>query len=140
MTQFNVTANYRSGIFTDNKILERKAAKALDEYAAKIGDEFQEQIEDRSWYWPNATKRQNGKRAGNPRDIVDTGELRDSQEGPNVGKGGLSQSFKWTAEHAALVKDGYITKTGRQIRGRDWIKTAMMAIPFAQFIARRMRS
>ena len=140
MTQFNVTANYIGGIFSDSKILERKAAKALDEYAAKIGDEFQEQIEAADWYWPNKTKRQNGKIAGNPRNIVDTGELRDSQQGPSVGKGGLSQSFKWTAEHAALVKDGYITTTGRQVRGRDWIKTAMMAIPFSQFIARRMRS
>jgi hypothetical protein len=71
---------------------------------------------------------------------VDTGELRDSQEGPNVGKGGLSQSFKWTAEHAVLVKEGYLTSTGRRIFGRDWIKTAMQAIPFDQFIARRMRS
>ena len=136
MTKFIFNAE----VNIDESILRRKAIKALDEYSAKIGDEFQEQIEARSWYWPNTTKRKNGKRAGNPRDIVDTGELRDSQEGPTVAEGGLAQGFKWTAEHAALVRDGYITSAGRQIFGRNWIKTAMQAIPFAQFIARRMRS
>lgn len=136
MTKFVFNAK----VNIDESLLRRKAITALNEYAAKIGDEFQEQIEKKDWYWPNTTKRENGKRAGNPRDIVDTGELRDSQEGPAVAYGGLSQGFKWSAPYASLVQQGYITSTGRQIFGRDWVKTALQALPFAQFIARRMRS
>lgn len=136
MTKFVFNAE----VVINKDVLRRKAIKALDEYAAKIGDEFQEQIEATDWVWPNNTRRRNGTRAGKTRDIVDTGELRDSQQGPLIGYSRYSRGFKWTAEHASLVRDGYITSTGRQVRGRDWVKTALNAIPFSQFIARRMRS
>ena len=109
-----------------------KAIKALDEYAAKISDEFQDQIESEKWAWTDkTTKRRNGRDAGNPRDIVDTGELRDSQEGPAVANGGLSQGFKWTAPYAYLSKRRLHGQQGRQVPGRDWVKTgALKALPF----------
>ena len=137
MTKFVFSAD----VVINKDILRRKAIKALNEYSAKIGDEFQEQIEADDWAWTNkTTKRRNGQEAGNPRDIVDTGELRDSQRGPLIGYSRYSRGFEWTAEHAALVREGYLTKSGTRVWGRDWVATALQAIPFSQFIARRMRS
>ena len=131
---------FNAKVNIDEAVLRGKAIKALDEYAAKIGDEFQDQIESEKWAWTDrTTKRRNGRDAGNPRDIVDTGELRDSQEGPNVGKGGLSQGFKWMAPYAYTVQKGYAGNNG-VVPGRDWVAGALKALPFAQFIARRMRS
>ena len=137
MTKFVFNAK----VNIDEAVLRGRAIKALNEYAAKIGDEFQDQIESEKWAWTDkTTKRRNGRDAGNPRDIVDTGELRDSQEGPAVADGGLSQGFKWTAPYAALVQQGYIGRGGASIPKRDWVAGALKALPFSQFIARRMRS
>jgi hypothetical protein len=137
MTKFVFNAK----VNINETVLRGKAIKALDEYAAKIGDEFQDQIESEKWAWTNtATKRSNGRTAGNPRDIVDTGELRDSQQGPAVADGGLAQGFKWSAPYASLVQQGYIGRGGIPIPKRDWVAGALKALPFAQFIARRMRS
>ena len=134
MTKFVFNAK----VNINDAVLRGKAIKALDEYAAKIGDEFQDQIESEKWAWTDkTTKRRNGRDAVNPRDIVDTGELRDSQEGPTVANGGLSQGFRWTAPYAYIVQKG----TGQPYYpGRDWVAGALKALPFPQFIARRMRS
>ena len=41
--------------------------------------QMQVEISSKVWDWPGKTKRKNGEIAGSPRDIVDTGELRNSQ-------------------------------------------------------------
>jgi hypothetical protein len=44
----------------------------------ELGDKFAEMIESPIWEWDKTTFRSNGEVVGSPRDIVDTGNLRDS--------------------------------------------------------------
>lgn len=44
----------------------------------ELGDKFAEMIESPIWEWDRTTRRTSGKIVGSPRDIVDTGNLRDS--------------------------------------------------------------
>lgn len=53
---------------------------AWDELADKFEQILDESMSDERWYWPRRTFRQSGEIATSPRDIVDTGELRDSLE------------------------------------------------------------
>ena len=46
----------------------------------ELGYAMDDAMNDERWSWPRLTYRQNGDVAGSPRDIVDTGELRDSRE------------------------------------------------------------
>lgn len=48
-------------------------------FAYSLGFAFQDAIEAPIWFWPNDTVRSDGTIVGSPRDIVDTGMLRDSQ-------------------------------------------------------------
>lgn len=48
-------------------------------FAFSLGFAFQDAIEAPIWFWPNNTQRSDGTIVGSPRDIVDTGALRDSQ-------------------------------------------------------------
>jgi hypothetical protein len=51
---------------------------AFEQMSQEFGDKCQEAIEDEIWDWPRDTKRKNGDVVGSPRDIVDTGKLKDS--------------------------------------------------------------
>ena len=51
---------------------------AFNEMSQEFGDKCQEAIDDEIWDWPRDTKRKNGDVVGSPRDIVDTGKLKDS--------------------------------------------------------------
>ena len=51
---------------------------AFEEMSQEFGDKCQEAIEDEIWDWPRDTKRKNGDVVGSPRNIVDTGKLKDS--------------------------------------------------------------
>lgn len=53
----------------------REAFVAMSE---GYGELAQENISDRIWNWPRPTVRRNGEIVTQPRDIVDTGALRDS--------------------------------------------------------------
>jgi len=52
---------------------------AFDDWAHYYDSAFQSSIQDDRWYWDRETRRQNGQIVASPRDIVDTGSLRDSQ-------------------------------------------------------------
>ena len=53
----------------------REAFVAMSEGYGELAQEY---ISDRIWDWPQATVRKNGEVVTQPRDIVDTGTLRDS--------------------------------------------------------------
>jgi hypothetical protein len=76
--------------------------------------------------WPQGfgtTYRRNGQIVvGSTRDIVDTGELRDSQSYQRVDE--YRTEYSWSADHALLVHEGYTTKTGKRIPARRWTEVA----------------
>lgn len=47
--------------------------------ANQLNQAFTDAIESEIWEWPRSTDRRNGETVSSPRDIVDRGELRDSQ-------------------------------------------------------------
>lgn len=46
----------------------------------ELGNAFDDAMNDQRWAWPRTTVRSTGEVAGTVRNIVDTGELRDSRE------------------------------------------------------------
>jgi len=53
--------------------------EAFKGMATDLGDRFTKMIEDERWDWDRTTRRSDGTVVTSPRDIVDTGALRDSQ-------------------------------------------------------------
>ena len=71
---------------SDHEGMLRDAVVPLDpvetfvNYSYALGFEFQEAIESDVWVWPGSTLRVSGEVVDSPRNIVDTGRLRDSQD------------------------------------------------------------
>lgn len=58
-----------------------------------------------------------------PRDIVDRGQLRSSQQ--LIFTGPLEALYTWPVEYAEPVHDGYTLRDGRRIKGRPWTQVAI---------------
>ena len=81
-------------------------------------------IESERWAWANTTVRSDGSVVGSPRDIVDTGELRDSQE---VSIEDNEATIAYTADHAQIVHSD-----------RPFLKTALDETPIAKRFAKHL--
>lgn len=96
----------------------RAATQKIFEHKMKSLDlEFKATFNSEIFYWPRITARRNGQVVGSPRDIVDTGKLRDSQR---VTISPMLAKFTWggkSAPYAPWVLLG--TKTTVP---RDWIQ------------------
>ena len=119
------------------------ASQAFREYVAKIGDQFQDEIESVQWTWTPGvtTRRRNGIPATSPRDIVDTGQLRDSQQQPVISSdlNGFSATITWTAPYAEIVLDGPKGFNGASYPARNWIKSGMQKLDMEKFIKQRLK-
>lgn len=98
------------------------AIESFDEMTGEFAQEINFQAEDTKWPWPWETVRQNGSVVGSPRDIVDTGELKNSQFIEDVSD--VYKVVGYTAEHAPLVHEGY------EIERNDGTVTDVPARPF----------
>lgn len=61
------------------KSFNNSPAEAFQDMAGQLNDSFQHAISAPIYDWDRITLRSTGELVGSPRDIVDTGELRDSQ-------------------------------------------------------------
>jgi hypothetical protein len=95
-------------------------------------DQCRIEIETEQWRWDGYTLRRNGDLVGSPRDIVDEGELRDSQQDPVYGDG--VAVIEWSADHAIDVHNGEPGKAAR-----PWTKTAAEETDFEGIMARELR-
>jgi hypothetical protein len=92
----------------------------FEEDMERLNEMFQMAIESDLYPWSGLTRRQNGEIAGSPRNIVDTGELRDSQTFKVQGN---KATFEWKDEKAERVRNG-----------RDWVNlTLTLLYPLAIF-------
>lgn len=94
-------------VSTDLGVLDRTFAGVVQEFAA----ECQATFDDEVWNWPVTTRRRSGEVAGKTRDLVDTGELKRSQQPPAVIR--LSARLSWSATHAAPVFLGAVARNRR---------------------------
>jgi hypothetical protein len=87
-------------------------------------NDFDQQMASEKWRWNNnQTRRKNGQIAGNPRDIIDTGDLLQSKERTQVSSSVVD--FTWTDEVAELVHDGGTTKNGGAYPARPWTEPTL---------------
>lgn len=111
------------------KLLEQR----FDRFVHSLAAEYQERVtENRYWDgWDRTTRRRNGEVVSNPRNIVDTGELRDSLY-IEVEKS--RASISWEADHAAHVFIGDVGKPGRA-----WTDLTMSEIEYENGVRQLFR-
>ena len=105
------------------RIVGKALHEALKDTAKKLDAEFQDQITTSKWNWPNDTLRKNKQfiPKGN-RDIVDMGDLRDSQTHRQVNQ--FAIEWTWNVDYSAIVHNGAALKGGGEYPAREWTKEA----------------
>ena len=94
-------------------VIQGAALRAFQTTMLELGLTFQEVIEEV------------GAFSGFPQsDIVDTGDLRDSQQIQFPQSGAVN--FEWPVEYAAFVHEGYTLQNGNQQPGRPWTKLGLI--------------
>ncbi|MEL7494648.1 MAG: hypothetical protein AAGJ95_11895 [Cyanobacteria bacterium J06554_11] len=107
--------------------------QALKVAIADLDASFTAVIESSLFAWPNFTNRVNGQTVGSPRDIVDTGEFRDSQSYTAINP--LLYRFVWAIEYALVILYGYTTRAGNTYAARDWIAETLKQVSFEEIFA-----
>jgi hypothetical protein len=87
--------------------------KAFQESMLLLEREFTASITSTKWQWPTGDS---------PRDIVDQGRLRDSQELSFVNNGA---NFTWSTNYAAAVHEGIVFKNGTTLPPRRWTEDGL---------------
>jgi len=131
--RINATARLRD---FNSDLIRRRVPIILRQYDAVIFPAFKAEINAVQYPWPRETRRRNGQIVGSPRDIVDTGALRASQQRFTIGSTGTGLGYRWggpQAPYAPLVLSGYVTGRGSIVPGRNWIKPALDKHPLDAF-------
>lgn len=107
-----------------NRLLVKGFQGAVQNYAAQARKE----ITSSKWEHPRDTVRSNGQVVGSPRDIVDSGKLRGSQQPPKFSQGGMAASIEWTAEYALYVHEGVTYQNGTSTPPKRWTESALTMV------------
>ena len=104
----------------DEKLLREVVTEAWERFSAHVDSELTRHITEPKWPWP---------RGENPRDIVDTGDLRDSQTmAIDPSPGVMVTKYRWSVPYAAAVHDGAVFKATdaegnpRTMTARPWTR------------------
>ena len=135
-------------IQVDTQVVTKELSKAMRSYSKELDQKLDHQFFNSTWEWAvdfatgsyRETRRRNGQTVTSPRNIIDTGELLNSKQGPKpIGGGRIGRRWVWTAPYARYVKDGYMTTKGNIVPPRDWIRAALRELPFGPSIYQRLR-
>ena len=99
-------------------VLKTAMKTALKATSERLSQRFREEIESPEWKYPTPPR---------VRDIVDTGNLRDSQV--TTVKSDGSFEVQWTAPYAAQVHEGGVTTQGQRFPGRPWTRDPIAELP-----------
>lgn len=113
--------------------LKLRIPAILTAYDKVLFPQFKEELEREQFNWPRETRRRNRTVVSSPRNIVDLGGLRRSQE--RIRTSATELTYRWNAPYAALVLTGYETNRGTVLPPRNWIKPALDARPLDAFFA-----
>ena len=103
------------------RMRQRVIAAHVRGNTTELAATFRKQFETPKWDWPRETVRSNGSVVDSPRDIVDTGELRDSYSN-EVRNEGKTVAHIWSAKHAAIRYLGGTDANGNYRPGADWVQ------------------
>lgn len=102
--------------------LNQKISSAFEATADAYADAQIEAMEAVIYEWDGTiTHRKSGEVVDSPRNIIDTGELRDSLSQENET---LKRTYNYTADHAGEVHEGYTTLSGIEKPARPWTERA----------------
>jgi len=132
----------KEGIQPDqlSRIFNGATQNALTRTANRLGNEFTTQITANNWSWKGSdyvTHRKNGSKVTEPRDIVDLGNLRKSQNRLQVNK--FAIKWTWEVDYSALVHEGASLKKGGEYPSRPWTKTAEDEVKPLEYFADILR-
>jgi hypothetical protein len=96
---------------------------AFGETCSTAADATATALELTVYPYPRATVRSTGQIATSPRNIVDSGDLKNSQYFARVDI--QTYAIGYTAGHAIAVRFGETTKSGTHKPGRDWFSVAI---------------
>jgi hypothetical protein len=86
----------------NEQVLREVMSEAWGRFSAHVDSELTRHITEPKWSWPSGE---------NPRDIVDTGDLRASQTmAIDARPGVMVTKYRWSAPYAPAVHDGAVFK------------------------------
>ena len=104
----------------NEQVLREVVSEAWGRFSAHVDSELTRHITEPKWPWP---------RGENPRDIVDTGDLRASQTmAIDPRPGVMVTKYRWSAPYAPAVHDGAVFKATdaegnpRTMTARPWTR------------------
>lgn len=125
------------------QLLEKAINRAFDKLCDYFEQELTRQIEEEKWEWPNKTLRESGELAGTIRNIIDSGDLRDSLKTYILSP--THRNFVYNSEYADLVHNGGVVETQagkKDYPARSWITTAVdegdLREKFAEFLEKEL--
>jgi hypothetical protein len=131
-----VTVNF------DSTRIEGSIAKAFDSYNQLLEAQFTKEISTKQFQWPVSYKTTRGsynrkgtgrESVGSPRDIIDSGAFRQSQQRTRTASG---YRYSWNVSYAAPILYGYRTRAANQMPPRNWIQPALVKFPVVPFLKR----
>ena len=111
-------------------LAEQTAQRATEIVLGELSAAFDQSFTAEAWRWPRETKRSDGSTVRSPRNLIDIGNLRGTASWEMNGP--YSAIFKWSADYATAVHEGYVTKLrgGRQgpgqlVPARPWTRAVL---------------
>ncbi len=120
----------------DATLIEDRLERAWERYSQRLEAQFTKEIGTKQFSWPSEYKTTRGsynrkgkgrESVGSPRDIIDSGALRQSIQRTQTGK--FAYRFSWNVDYSLYVLKGYRTSAGNQMPPRDWITPALFKLP-----------
>lgn len=120
----------------DGSLIEERLERAFAAYTQRLDAQFTKEIGTKQFSWPTTYKTTRGsynrkgkgrESVGSPRDIVDSGALRQSIQRSQSGR--FAYRFSWNVDYSLYVLKGYRTRKGNQMPPRDWIAPALAKLP-----------
>jgi hypothetical protein len=120
----------------DATLIEDRLERAWERYSQRLEAQFTKEIGTKQFSWPSEYKTTRGsynrkgkgrESVGSPRDIIDSGALRQSIQRTQTGK--FAYRFSWNVDYSLYVLKGYRTRAGNQMPPRDWITPALFKLP-----------
>lgn len=117
-------------------LIEDRLERAWERYSQLLEAQFTKEISTKQFTWPAEYRTTRGsynrkgkgrESVGSPRNIVDSGALRQSIV--RTKSGPFSYRFTWNVDYSIYVLQGYRTKAGTQMPARDWITPALFRLP-----------
>lgn len=103
--------------------------EAIDRAFSRLVEKFEElqidQLSAEKWQWYRQTLRKNGRVVGSPRDIIDSGSLKNSLAITTEGE--YSVRYKYKVDYSGLVHQGFVGKSegsGINYPARPWVTAA----------------